>query len=193
MFVADYSMKQYFFDAPRVLAATTKAERSVMSRQGAFIKRRVRTDILRRTQSKGRRLVERGLDGRFKRGRQVVSRPGQPPIIRSRDKVANLRNILFAYNPARHTVVIGPVGLNQRLRGSSAQTVPELLEKGGTASIAQWAPGDSNIWNFGQSRKPNTKSRTVAGRYSAHPFMGPGLTKEVAAGTIIGPWSGVVR
>lgn len=193
MLVADYKMKELFFDSPRVLAATTAAERKVMSRQGAFIRRRVKTDILRRTESKGRRLVERGLNGRFVRGRQRVARPGQPPIVRSRDKTATLKNILFAYHPAEHTVVVGPVGLNKSLKGSSARTVPELLEKGGTATVAQWAPTGTNIWNFGGYRGPGTKQRTVSGRYSAHPFMGPGLEKEIAAGTIIGPWSGSVK
>lgn len=194
MFTLDAKVKHLFFDSPRVLSAVTQAERRVMSRQGAFLRRRVRTDILRRVgQRNGRRLVERGLDGRFKRGRQVVARPGQPPLVRSREPINNLRYILFAYNPAHHTVVVGPVGLKKKIHGGSVRTVPELLEKGGTASVWQWAPVNSNVWNFGQYRGPGTKSRRVPGRYSAHPFMGPGLTKEIAAGNIIGPWSGAVR
>ena len=186
-------MKKYFFDSPRVLAAVVTAERSVMSRQGAFIRRRARTDILRRTAGKtGRRLVARGSDGRFMKTKQKVAGRGQPPIVRSRDKSANLRNILFAYNPQGHSVVIGPVGLNKRPKNSSAQTVPELLEKGGTASVVQWAGATGNVWNFGSTTAHYFRRRTVRGHYSPHPFMGPALAKEVAAGTIVGPWAGKV-
>lgn len=192
MFVADYKMKDLFFDAPRVLAATTAAERKVLSQQGAFIRRRVRTDILRRTDNRPRRRQRRRLDGRYFLERQRFALPGQPPIVRSRDKTASLKNILFAYNPEKHTVVVGPVGLNKTLRGSSARTVPQLLEQGGTAAVPQWAPVGTNMWNFGDHRGPDTKQRTVSARYSAHPFMSRGLEKEIAAGTIIGPWSGSV-
>lgn len=191
MFVADYSMKNYFFDRPRVVAAVVAAERRVLSRQGAFLRRRVRTDILRRT-AREKKAPERGRDGRFKKAKHV-SRAGQPPLVRSRDPVANLRNILFVYVPSRHSVLTGPVGLNKRLRGSSAQTVPELLEKGGTASVFQWAWRGSNVWNIGRAPAGVlADERQVRGRYSPHPFMEAGLQKEVAAGNIIGPWAGQV-
>ncbi len=91
-----------FFDRQRVLAATTRAQRRVLSRFGAFVRRRSQTSI---------------------RPRKGTSRPGAPP--HSHTGLLR-RNIYFSYEPNRRSVVIGPVRLNAK--GGDA---PRLLETGG--------------------------------------------------------------
>src|SRR5690242_12299768 len=85
-------LRDLFFDRKAVVDATTVAERKALSRIGAFVRRRARSSLRRRKR---------------------VSRPGEPPSVHSKDDTANLKNILFAYEPSHRRVVIGPVGLNQ--------------------------------------------------------------------------------
>lgn len=96
--------KALFFDRQRVLAATERAERQVLSRFGAFVRQRARTSI---------------------RPRKGSSPAGAPPY----SHVGLLRrNIFFAFEPFRRSVVIGPVLLNAK-----SGDVPRLLEHGGVA------------------------------------------------------------
>jgi len=98
--------KRAFFNAPKVMAATTAAERQVLSRFGAFVRQRARTSI---------------------RSHSGTSAPGAPPFSH-----AGLlkRGILFAFDIERRSVVIGPV----RLNGRSGVALP-LLERGGTSPL----------------------------------------------------------
>ncbi|MEQ8785135.1 MAG: hypothetical protein RIC55_02515 [Pirellulaceae bacterium] len=100
---------QAFFDRQKVQARVDRAERRVLSRAGAFIRRRARSSIRRRKRT---------------------ASPGQPPSAHSTDRAATLKNILFAYEEQSQSVVIGPVKLN----GQKGH-VPRLLEEGGTATI----------------------------------------------------------
>jgi hypothetical protein len=102
--------KAGFFDRQRVIDATTRAERAVLSRFGAFVRQRARTSI---------------------RPRRAAAPPGQPPS----SHTGLLRiGILFAYDAPRRSVVIGPVRLNSR----SAVDIPRRLEVGGTATVLRW-------------------------------------------------------
>lgn len=193
MFAVSYDMKDFFFDRRAVTSRVDIAERQVLSKQGAFVRRRARTQILRRSASKGSRASVKRLRGGKASKVQAVARPGSPPIVRSKSKVETLRNILFGYNPSSHSVFIGPVGLNKKPVSSSASTIPQLMEKGGTAGVFQWKPDRSNVWSLGNVRRPGVSTRIAKGRYANHPFMGPALDAEVAAGTIAGPWSGAVQ
>lgn len=94
--------KALFFDRQRVTSAVDRAERRVLSRFGAFVRRSARSSIRRR---------------------KKVSEPGKPP---SSHTGLLRRHILFVYLADRGSVVIGPIQLN---RGTDA---PELLEHGGT-------------------------------------------------------------
>jgi hypothetical protein len=99
--------KGLFFDAPRVRHAVGRAERQVLGRFGAYVRRSARRSI---------------------RKRKRVSRPGQPPS----SHTGTLRRlILFGYQPERHSVVIGPVRLNAKIGNAT-----EALEKGGRSRIA---------------------------------------------------------
>ena len=96
--------KAGFFDRGSVLRAADRAALRVLSRFGAFVRRRARTSI---------------------RKRKAISLPGSPPS----SHVGTLRElILFAFDAIRRSVVIGPVLFRA---GSEAAN---LLEEGGTAT-----------------------------------------------------------
>ena len=100
------SIKGLFFDSAKVQAATSRAERNVLSRFGAFVRRRARTSI---------------------RKRKRPSEPGQPP---SSHTGLLKRFIFFAYEPQRRSVLIGPVRLNQKVGDA-----PAALERGGRSQV----------------------------------------------------------
>ena len=177
----DVKIKEAFFDRASVVSAITAHERKVLSRIGAFVRRRAITDVLRRS-SKGKR----------GRTRAATARPGMPPLVHSRNRHASLRNIQFGLDPLALSVVIGPVGLpDKRLRGSTAQTVPELQEFSGSALVEEYRFPGSDVWNPGHSRNADVIKRKRPASYAAHPFMGPALDKEVAAGNVLTPFTTV--
>lgn len=93
--------KAAFFDRQTVMNAVNRAERRVLSKFGAFVRRGAKSSI---------------------RKRKSVSEPGRPPS----SHTGLLRKmIFFVYEPHRGSVVIGPVELN---KGTDA---PRLLEHGG--------------------------------------------------------------
>lgn len=187
-FTLDVKVKEAFFDRAKVVAAIDARERRALSRIGAFIRRRARTDILRRTAPAGARLpVGRDVRGRFKSNGRRAAAPGMPPLVRSRDRYATLRNIQFGLGPSGQSVVIGPIGIpEKRLRSSSAQTVPELMEFGGTSSVVEFSFNDGKDWTPAEpADKSEAIKRSRRATYHKHPFMGPALAKEVAAGTVI--------
>lgn len=111
-FTVHASAKDFFFDRQKVIDAMTAENRKRLSKAGAYIRKRARTDILRR--------------------RKQPSRPGQPPSVHSRDSFATLKNILFYANQDWESVIIGPRAIpSLRLKRSNRTTVPELMEKGG--------------------------------------------------------------
>ena len=99
-------IKGLFFDSAKVQAATSRAERNVLSRFGAFVRRTARSSI---------------------RKRKGPSEPGQPP---SSHTGLLKRFIFFAYEPERRSVVIGPVRLNQKVGDA-----PAALEHGGPSKV----------------------------------------------------------
>lgn len=137
----EFKVKEWFFDTEKVMAAVDKAERQNLSQFGAFVRRRAR------------KLIRPG----GKKGK--VSAPGEPPRYHSPEP--NLRKILFAYEPQKKTVIIGPVILNQST--AVAGRVTEALEKGGRVTVRQ-----------GTRRKRRSKTITIRKR----PYMVPALTTE---------------
>src|SRR5690554_1288193 len=90
-----------FFDRLAVTKQVDAATRRVLSRFGAYVRRRARSSI---------------------RKRNRISRPGEAPTTHT----GLLRNwILFVYEPMSQRVLIGPAAL----RGKSK--APEILEYGG--------------------------------------------------------------
>ncbi len=96
--------KGLFFDRSAVTNAADRAERRVLSRFGAFVRRGARSSIRRR---------------------KSVSQPGSPP---SSHTGLLKRNIFFIYERQRSNVVIGPILLN---KGTDA---PAILEHGGAVT-----------------------------------------------------------
>lgn len=122
------SAKAAFFTSGKVRAAINRGKRRALSKFGAFVRTRARTSI---------------------RKRKGTSPAGSPPF----SHVGLLRKgILFAYDAANESVVIGPIMLNKYTG------VPELLEKGGTALR-------------GKPPKPAT--------YPPRPYMGPAFAAEL--------------
>jgi hypothetical protein len=152
-------MKDFFFDRQSVIDRMTKANRRALSKVGAFIRRRARSSLRRRKKR---------------------SQPGSPPSIHSRDSVATLKNILFAYEPQSESIVIGPIKLNQRVilgpeLGSS--TVPQVHEFGATVKIREAKVGRK--WLSGRRRiRPGQPVRVRSAKYSPRPFMGPAMEAE---------------
>lgn len=100
--------KQFFFDSPAVLRATTKMERKNMAEFGSRVRRAAKQSIRKRK-----------IGG-------VISKPGNPPF----SKKGQLKKfIFFKYEPNRHNVVIGP----ELLPGSrnTLPTIPEVHEYSG--------------------------------------------------------------
>jgi hypothetical protein len=118
-----------FFDREKVKRSVDTGTRKVLSKFGAFVRQRAKTSI---------------------RKRRGTSPPGQPPY----SHVGLLRKfILFAYDPQRKNVVIGPT-----LTKEESQA-PRLLEHGGDAVS-----------------EDRGKKRHV--RYRPRPFMQPAFEAE---------------
>lgn len=96
--------KGMFFDRKAVTSAVDRAERRVLSRFGAFVRRGAKSSI---------------------RKRKRAAEPGMPP---SSHTGLLKRNIFFLYESRHSSVVIGPTLLGT---GTDA---PRLLEHGGAAT-----------------------------------------------------------
>jgi hypothetical protein len=147
------TVKNLFFDRALVVREVGKANAKALSKAGAFIRRRARSSMRRR---------------------KKPSPPGQPPSAHSKDAVRTLKNILFAYDRANMSVVVGPVRLN-----GEGGSVPGLHEFGGTKTLRTTA---------GQ-RNPRIVLRPA--RYPARPFMGPALVAEAPNFPML--WANTVR
>jgi hypothetical protein len=98
--------KALFFDRQRVISQTSKAERKVLSKFGAFVRTRSRSSI---------------------RKRKKPAEPGSPPS----GHTGELKKwILFVYDPNRHSVIIGPARLNSKIGDA-----PHALEHGGQTTV----------------------------------------------------------
>ena len=128
----------YFFDRPAVYKAMSKANKKALSKAGAFVRTRAKRSI---------------------RKRKKISKPNSPPSSHSGEL---RRLIFFSYDFNTDSVVIGPLLFKGK---KGAQTVPNILEKGGT-------------------KRYKGKPR----RYKPRPFMKPALKEEVKEGNIPKQW-----
>lgn len=178
MFTVDYTVKNSFFDRDKVQRQVDRGKLRALSKVGAYVRRRARTDVLRR--------------------RSGTSEPGQPPNVHSTDSTTSLKNILFGLTD-NDSVVIGPVKLNGTRQGTSAIqslfNVPEMLEHGGEGQILQAVdPDRGNLLTYIPRRlrgKVRYRSRSVS--IAARPFMSVALEREKAAGTILKAFENMVR
>lgn len=127
--------KGLFFDSKPVMAATSRAERRVLSRFGAFVRKRARTSI---------------------RKRKRIAEAGSPPS----SHVGLLKKlILFFFDIANRSVIIGPAKLNEKIGDA-----PHALEEGGTTQVMQ-------------GPRVRRVKRTV--QVKARPYMGPAFNAEL--------------
>lgn len=103
------SVRDAFFDAPKIKQMMDQKSRQALSKMGAFIRRRARSSIRRN---------------------QKVSEPGRPPHAHTSAGgtgfAAGIKFIVFAYDARAKSAIIGPIAFNQ-----GKGECPELLEHGG--------------------------------------------------------------
>ncbi len=102
------SVKRMFFDRKAVTSRVDRAARRVLSKFGAFVRRRAKSSIHKRKRA---------------------SAPGEPP---SSHSGLLRRFIFFGYDRTRRSVVIGPQMLNQKIGDA-----PHALEHGGTSTVVE--------------------------------------------------------
>lgn len=108
-----------FFNAPGIEKLFSKADIDFQKAAGALVRRLSRDSI------------------RFRK--KKISLPGQPPRQHTRVGLANIKKIIFAYDPSRKTTIVGPIkfpGSKKRKKGQQARAmlskpVPSILEHGG--------------------------------------------------------------
>lgn len=177
-----FNAKRYFFTAQVVKDAVEEGQRKALSRVGAFIRTRARSSVKkarmkpvsdmtdaekRRHRQNLKQAREKGKP-RPKRATQP-SKPGEPA--RSITGTYKKR-IFFAYDPARHSLVVGPELFPAAKADPNALGV---LEEGGQTTRT-----------FGPNRG---KQVTIKGR----PTMTLALRAETQAGTIPKAFFGAVR
>jgi len=139
-----FEITKLFFDKKAVRDKVDAGTRRVLSKFGAFVRRTARSSI---------------------RKRKKTSQPGSPP---SSHTGLLKKFIFFGYEPAKRSVVIGPVRLTQKGRGEA----PSLLEYGGTTKVE----------HRGKRKRAKVRPR---------PFMGPAFEKEQPK--LPAMWKGSVR
>jgi len=163
----DAKFKQGFFNPGLITDRLDKINRRAMIRAGSFIRKRARSSIRRR---------------------KKPSEPGKPPNTHSRNRKASLRNIWFAYDQHRETLVVGPGKISEgqpdfvNWRG----TVPEVLEYGGTGVTVPY-PGPNRQYKRKLKRR-GKRSPVVRARMEARPYMRPALEQEIEAGNVMKGW-----
>jgi phage gpG-like protein len=157
-FTVSMRLKDVFFDRPAVRNALKAPTKKALSKAGAFIQRRARSSMRRKSAAIRRK-------GKIVGFRERTPSPaGSPPFAWSRDKFATLKNILFGYDENRESVIVGPVGFGRK-------EVPALHEFGGTAKRTR-----IKFRRRGGRNVPIKEHYTA--RYPARPFMGPALAAE---------------
>lgn len=166
-----------YFDRQAVIDAVGKARAQVLSKFGAFVRRKARTSIRPITRYRSESAMPEWLKKGYLQAKAITKRqgkpapkkprrhsaPGEPP----RSIVGLLReNIEFSYDSQSRSVVAGPVRLP---RGGQA---PEMLEYGGRETI-------------------RTKKGARSVTYAPRPYMAPAQAETLGK---VGPlWANSVR
>jgi hypothetical protein len=134
-------LKDFFFDRPQIKRIVRERGMDFLGNAGGYL-RKTAIRSMRRSPMRGK-----------------PSKPGAPPRFRSGNEDVSLRKILYGLDPARMSVVVGPLRFNQRqdIDGMKlvAGTVPSLHERGGVAGIREkFKPFDraGAVRAFGEAR-----------------------------------------
>ena len=136
--------KHGFFDRAAVTNAVDKATRRVLSKCGAFVRKRAKSSI---------------------RKRKKISAPGSPPS----SHVGTLKKLIyFAYDQTAKTVIVGPA-LFQKTRMLGGKTVPQSLEEGGTSEHEEFQVTGGRWVGRGspllKDKKDRPGARDAAGKF----------------------------
>jgi hypothetical protein len=141
------NVKELFFDRAKVLAAVDDATRRQLIKAGSFVRRSARQSM---------------------RKRKKASEPGQPPRVDS----GELKKFLFfAYEPAKKTVVVGPVQLGKSI-------APSVLEFGGSYQNSQGKLIPETPLRLTKNGKVALRRIKGQVKIEPRPFMGPALDKN---------------
>ena len=153
--------KRGFFDRREVVDKISLAERKVLSKAGAFVRKAAQQMIRTKPNS---------------------SKPGNPP----HNHTGLLRKwILFAYDEGSRSVVVGPAKLNKR------GTAPSTLEYGGKVVVRTKRIRERRRANRDERHAAHMKGRKVSfvhderivqggiKQISPRPYMQPGLEKAL--------------
>jgi hypothetical protein len=196
MLTLDIKIKELFFDRLAVIERIGKDRARFLRNAGRYIQRTARNSMERKGKA---RKPPKNMNGRAYQkwleeiDRQPSSPAGQPPYVHSDDPVRTLKNILFAFNTANQSVIVGPVGLRHKyLRGQGGIIPPELHEFGGSTVIPEKQvtfPNGGRKWVRRGSRvRPNQKTRNRRATYPARPFMAPAVAKTQSTGKFKELW-----
>lgn len=157
----DIKIRNLFFDREKVIRAMDRASRRALSKAGAYIRTSARSSIKTRAYNTHSKPGDPPFDHTgfaLQRENKRRKRAGQQKLVRKKTAYnQGLKAILFGYDEAANSVVIGPLRFGG---GGGKSTVPHTLEHGGQAVI-----GSGN----------RRRAISIAPR----PFMGPALRKEL--------------
>ena len=161
------NIKRIILETQKINNAVDRATKAPIVKSLAFLRRRMRTQLRRR---------------------KNASTPNKPASVHSKDPVATLKYILFAYDNRTKSGIVGPVKLNTVANRQNSEPLPGLLEGGGIVSFpaGSLVPSRENKNRLVRS----TKSRRV--RISKRPNAAIALKAESEAGNILSPWANVV-
>lgn len=155
------------FDDKAIDKAIRRREQIALTRYGSISRRHARREIkiARTSGSKTRKALEDlrsdNASTRKKAAKRLAnyrsksdrkSTPGGYPLARTRHPFATIRNIGYAYDRSRRSVVIGPVGLRKKTG------VPEALEEGKMTTIHEVPINRQVTFNSGQKRWLDTRT-----------------------------------
>ena len=171
VFKPSYEVVDLFFDRERVQRLVEKEEYKPLYKIGGKVRDATRRLIKVKEPTKlqiaklyrGTRAERRKAAARIKEKMTRHSKPGEPPLARSRGSKGDkgIRTILFSLDEARLMVIVGPVKFTNK-------RVPEILQFG----------GETETW---VKAKPGRDGRPRWKRGRAHiaprPYMDKGLEK----------------
>lgn len=139
----------YFFDRPQVIKRLMEKERKALSGTGAF----------------AMTLVRRSMRSGGKSG--ISSKPGDPP----RYHTKLLRDgILFAYDSAKNSVVVGP----RKINGTAHRDTAKILQYGGKVRLQEKTlVGTRTLRGRGQKQMWRPTGRMVTATIAPRPYVGP--------------------
>lgn len=144
--------KAFFFDRSAVLDRLDKMKAGGLKQCGA-VTRRIARNSLRRSPN--------------------PSRPGQPPKIHGTDSLLK-KFIFFTFDPGSFSCLVGPARINSSMTAAAGDTVPGILEHGGTTHF----PATSYLDTNSATGRVRRRMYAAVARYvQPRPFMRPALEK----------------